>query len=178
MLTVRAAMMVPGLSTKVLRNGTVTLTSGNYTSSASTLAAGKVAIIVGAGLLPVGSDTLTATYTSTGTSTTVYNGASGTKGVTVTLATPMVTVTPSPASITTVQSSTVTVAVSGGAGSPPATGSVTLSGGSYNSGAITLVSGSASAIVPANLLVVGSNTLTATYAPDQMMIRPGSATPC
>ncbi len=148
--------------------GTVTLTSGNYTSSASTLAAGKVAIIVGAGLLPVGSDTLTATYTSTGTSTTVYNGASGTKGVTVTLATPMVTVTPSPASITTVQSSTVTVAVSGGAGSPPATGSVTLSGGSYNSGAITLVSGSASAIVPANLLVVGSNTLTATYAPDQM----------
>jgi hypothetical protein len=54
-----------------------------------------------------------------------------------------VTVTPSSSSITAAQGLTVTVVVSGGTGSPTATGSVTLTGGGYNSGAVTLNSGSA-----------------------------------
>ena len=46
------------------------------------------------------------------------------------------------------------------------TGSVTLSSGSYNSAATALASGAATVNVPAGSLAVGSDTLTASYAPD------------
>jgi len=61
---------------------------------------------------------------------------------------------------------TVTVAVSGGAGSPAVTGSVTLTSGSYTSAATALSSGNATINVPAGSLALGSDTLTASYAPD------------
>jgi hypothetical protein len=164
-LTVTIA--VSGGTGSATPGGTITLTSGNYISTASTLAAGKVSITVPADSLAVGSSiTLTAAYTPTGTSTTVYSPATGTKSVAVTLATPTVTVTPSPASITTVQADTVTVAVSGGTGAPAATGSVTLKSGTYSSASTPLVSGSASIVIPAGSLAVATDTLTATYSPD------------
>jgi hypothetical protein len=80
--------------------------------------------------------------------------------------TPTVTVTPLAFSITALQPLTVTVAVSGGAGNPTATGSVVLSSGTYSSAAATLTSGSAQIIVPAGTLTTGSHTLKATYTPD------------
>jgi hypothetical protein len=79
---------------------------------------------------------------------------------------PTVTVTPGAASIARSQSLQVTVAVSGGAGNPTPTGSVTLTSGSYTSSAITLASGSATVTVPAESLASGTPTLTATYTPD------------
>jgi len=77
--------------------------------------------------------------------------------------TPVVTVSPSPSSLTTAQSLTVTVTL---AGTPTPTGSVTVTSGSYASSATVLVGGVATINVPAGSLAVGSDTLTASYAPD------------
>ena len=149
--------------------GSVTLTSGSYSSPATTLSSGSATINVPAGSLAPGSDTLTVTYTPDANSSSIYNSATGSNSVTVTVpakTTPTVTVTPSASSITTAQALTVTVAVSGGTGNPTPTGSVTLISGSYSSPATTLSSGSATINVPAGSLAVGSGTLTANYAPD------------
>ena len=71
----------------------------------------------------------------------------------------------SPNPVTTIQSLTVSVMVSGASGTP--TGTVTLTSGSYNSGAQTLVGGSYTFIVPAGSLPIGGTvTLTANYGGD------------
>jgi hypothetical protein len=75
-----------------------------------------------------------------------------------------VNVSPGALSVTTAQKLSVTVSVSGSAGSVPA-GTVVVSSGSYSSPALGLSSGSALATVPAGLLLVGSDVLTATYTP-------------
>ncbi len=80
------------------------------------------------------------------------------------ITTPTVTVTLGSASITTAQALQVTVAVSGSGATP--TGSITLSRGSYASAATTLSGGSATINIPAGVLAVGINTLTAAYTPD------------
>ncbi len=76
------------------------------------------------------------------------------------------TVTPSSSSITTVQSLTVTIGVSGGGSNLTPTGSIVLTGGSYTSALTTLVSGSAMITVPAGSLATSPDTLTAAYTPD------------
>ena len=148
--------------------GSVTLSSGSYTSAATPLVSGSATINIAAGALPVGSDTLTATYTPDANSSSVYNSATGTAAVTVTLAktTPVVSVSLSSPSITTAQTDTATVTVSGGTGNPTPTGSVTLSSGSYTSAVTPLVSGSATISIPSATLATGSDMLTATYTPD------------
>ena len=78
--------------------------------------------------------------------------------------TPVLTVTPSSPSITTVQPLTVAISVTASGGR--STGSVTLSSGGYSSGATALSGGNASIVIPAGSLVLGANTLTATYTPD------------
>jgi hypothetical protein len=80
--------------------------------------------------------------------------------------TPTVTVTPSLASITTLQDLKVPVTVSGDSGDPAPTGSVIVTSGSYTSAATPLSNGGASIDIPAGSLAVGSDTLTATYTPD------------
>jgi N-acetylneuraminic acid mutarotase len=79
-------------------------------------------------------------------------------------ATPAVTVTPSATNITTAQPLSVAVSVSGGNGA--ATGSVTLSSGSYTSTAATLGSGSSNINIPAGSLSAGTDSLKVTYTPD------------
>jgi hypothetical protein len=73
-------------------------------------------------------------------------------------------VTPGSPSITTAQSLTVTISVSGSKGTP--TGTVTLSSGSYASAATALVSGSATISIPAGKLATGTDMLSAAYTPD------------
>ena len=122
-----------------------------------------------AGTLPTGSDTLTVSYTPDSSSTAVYTSASGTSTVVVTsstLVTPTVTVTPLATSILTTQALQVNVSVSGPSGDPTPTGSVDLTSGSYDSGAITLSSGSAAINVPGNSLGAGTDTLSVSYVPD------------
>jgi len=149
--------------------GTVTLSSGSYASPATKLASGSANIGIAGGALPVGSDTLKATYTPDSSSSSAYNAATGTSAaITVTQAktTPKVTVTLTATSITTAQALSVTVAVSGGSGHPAATGTVTLSSGGFTSAATTLTSGSASISILAGSLAIGSDVLTASYTPD------------
>jgi len=82
------------------------------------------------------------------------------------LLTSTVTVTPSATNITTSDTLSVTVAVNGGTGNPTPTGMVTLTSGGYNSGATALASGSATIVIPAGSLAVGSaDKLLATYTP-------------
>jgi hypothetical protein len=146
--------------------GSVVLSSGSYTSAATTLANGSASITIPAGTLPAGNDAMTASYTPDAASSSLYNSGVGSGGVQVAKVTPIVTVTPSSQTITTTQSLTVSVAVNGGAGNPTPTGSVTLVGGSYNSSSMPLTNGSASITIAAGKLAAGSNTLTATYTPD------------
>jgi hypothetical protein len=110
-------------------------------------------------VLGAGSPTLSVTFTPT--DMTDYNTNVATVQLTVNKASPSVTVTPSASSITTAQALSVTVAVSG-----TATGSVTLTSGSYASVSTTLSSGSAQITIPAGSLAAGSDTLTANYSGD------------
>jgi hypothetical protein len=80
--------------------------------------------------------------------------------------TPTVSVTPPTSSITTAQTLSIKVSVSSGTGNPTPTGTVTLTSGGYTSAATALNSGSATIIVPADTLAVGTDTLTATYSGD------------
>ena len=150
--------------------GSVTLTSGSYTSSAATLSSGSATINILAGSLATGTDTLTVNYTPDSASSGTFSSASGTASVTVAapagLVTPTVTVTPSASSITASQALSVAVSVAGGSGAATPTGSVTLSSGSFASSPSTLSSGSATINIPAGSLSTGTDTLTVTYAPD------------
>jgi hypothetical protein len=82
------------------------------------------------------------------------------------MSTPTLTVTPGSTSITTAQTLSVAVAVSGGSGNPIPTGSVILTGGGYTSAAVTLSGGTATINIPAGSLAVGNDSLTVSYSPD------------
>jgi trimeric autotransporter adhesin len=142
--------------------GSVTLTGGGYTSAATALTSGGATITIPAGSLATGTDTLTASYAGDSS----YDSGTGTASVTIARSQSMVTVTPSAQSITTAQSLSVTVLVSGGNGNLVPTGTVTLAGGGYTSAATTLASGSGTIAVPAGSLATGTDALTATYSGD------------
>ena len=167
--TLQSLSVAIGVGGTPTPTGTVALAGGGYTSAATTLTGGSATINIPAGSLDTGSDPLTATYTPDASSSSTYNGATGSSSVTVTTpakTTPTVTVTPSASSIPAAQGLSVAVAVSGGTGNPTPTGSVTLSGGGYTSPATTLTSGSTTFNIPAGSLSTGSDTLTASYTPD------------
>jgi hypothetical protein len=98
--------------------GAVTLTAGSYSSPAATLGGGSAKIVIPVGSLQAGGYLLSASYAPDSVSSATYGGATGSSSVTVTTATLTVTVTPSASSIATTQGLTVTVAVSGGTGTP------------------------------------------------------------
>jgi len=78
--------------------------------------------------------------------------------------TPSVTVSPAKGVIATTDTLSVAVSVSGGTSA--ATGTVTLSSGTYKSSATTLASGAATIVVPAGKLAIGTQTLSASYSGD------------
>jgi predicted membrane protein len=160
---------VSGGTSNPTPTGSVTLGSGSYSSTATTLSGGSATINIPAGSLAIGSDTLMVNYSPDSSSSSTYNSATGTSSAVMVAqakTTPTVTVTPSSSSITTAQSVTVTAVVVGGPGNPTPTGSVTLSSSNYTSTATTLGGGTATINVPAGSLLVGSDTLTTSYLPD------------
>jgi hypothetical protein len=164
--TSQALSVTVSLSGTPAPTGSVVLTSGAYTSATTTLAAGGATINIPAGSLATGTDTLTVKYTPDSNSTSLYNSATGTGSVTVTtpaLTTPVVTVTPGAASITTSQALSVTVSLSG---TPAPTGSVVLTSGTYTSAATTLTAGGATINIPAGSLATGTDSLKVVYTPD------------
>jgi trimeric autotransporter adhesin len=108
-------------------------------------------------------------------STTGYDLASGLGSVDATAmisnwasgmgsATATVTATPAATSIDVTEALSVSVAVTGGSGTP--TGSVSITSGSYTSAAANLDGGIATVIIPSNSLAVGADTLTVNYTGD------------
>ena len=132
---------------------------------ASSTVAGTLAYSPAEGaLLAAGVQTLSVTMTPDDLAD--YTAATDTVNLTVSKATPAVTLTPTAASISTTQAMTVTVAVSAVGGGSIPTGSVTLTGGGYTSAAETLSSGSATIGIAAGGLAAGTDTLTAAFTPD------------
>jgi hypothetical protein len=150
-------------------SGTVTLTSGAYTSGPDTLSNGYGGFSIPAGALAVGGDTLNVTYTPDAASALYYNAASGSVPITVTavgLITPTVWFQPDLTAITTAQNLTIEVSVSGGANNQAPTGTVRLTSGNYTSSPSVLNGDIARIQVPAQSLAVGTDALTVTYTPD------------
>jgi hypothetical protein len=110
--------------------GSVAVTSGAYASSATAVANGKATIEISAGSLQPGGDTLTIIYTPNAGSAALYEPASTSKTVTVTKITPVVAVTLSSSTITTLEALAVMVSVGAGPGDMTPTGAVNVAGGS------------------------------------------------
>ena len=163
---------VSGGSGNPTPTGSVMLTSGGYTSAATPLTGGSASIVITAGSLPVGADTLTATYTSDATSSPIYNNASNTVSVTVTV--PTFTVTGTAAAVvagaTTGNTSTITVTPVGGF-----TGSVTLTASVSSSpaGAQNLPTLSFGTTTPVSITSATAGTATLTISTTA-----SSTTPC
>ncbi|MGB6686596.1 MAG: hypothetical protein WBE76_02000 [Terracidiphilus sp.] len=163
-LTVTVA--VKGSAGKPTPEGTVTLTSGKFTSPVRTLADGGFKFHLAAGRLAPGNDVLTVTYTPSTASSPIYRGASGKAGVTVTIVTPTLTANLSSGSITSQQELTVKAAVSAPTGDPTPTGSVSLTSDAYASPEFKLAAGEAKIHVPPGSFDAGTDKLTITYSPD------------
>jgi subtilase family serine protease len=153
--------------------GTVTLTGkqtgtvGSYTSPATAInsSTGGYSITIPANTFSAtGIVMLTVTYNGNST----YNaGATGTASVQMTyVSTPLVLVTTPSSQAYTGESLSVTATVDGSRATP--TGTVTLTSGSYSSGAQTLLNGSYTFTIPAFTLSVGTDALTVTYSPDSI----------
>ena len=143
--------------------GTVTFLNGSAALGTSQVNRNGVAAYT-TSRLAAGKDSVSASYAgdanySPMTSSAVVISVSGT-------ITPTLTVAPSTSSITTAQALTVAVVVNGGPGNPTATGTITLAGGGYSSGATALSTGSATINIPAGKLAIGADMLTVTYTPD------------
>jgi hypothetical protein len=161
-VTVTVASVPSGGTTPT---GTVTLSSGTYNSGAQPLnGSGSYTFNIPGGSLSVGIDTLTAAYSGDSNYAAV---PSTTATITVTAASgliPTVTVSPVPTTLNSDASLSVPVTVTGSGPTP--TGTVTLSSGSYNSGAQMLASGAYTFTIPANSLAGGTDTLTVMYSGD------------
>ncbi len=147
--------------------GSVVLSGGGFNSQ-QVLVNGTAAFSVGAGALPVGTQTLTMTYTPDVPGAVNYTSSTQSATVTVTqaigTATVTLTLTPSATTVTNEQPVSVAVSVTGVSG-PTATGTMTLAGGSYM-GQQPLSGGSATFSVQAGALSAGSNALVANYSGD------------
>ena len=154
------AVTVAGVSGSATPSGSVVLTGGGYNSTQTLSSAGGASFTIPANSLSPGAVTLTAYYSGDAT----YAAQSTTATVTVSAVTPTVTIV-APASDNSGNSIPVSVTVAGPAGSSTPTGTVTLTGGSYNSTAAALSStGIASFTIPAGDLPLGVDTLKASYS--------------
>lgn len=145
---------VSGATGSPTPTGSITLTSGSYTSAATTLAGGSAAITVPGASLAIATDTVTASYTPDSASASIYNSATGSGSVTVTA----VVVPPVPPGFALTNSGNITVSPGATTGNT-STITVTPSGGL--TGAVAL----ACAITP-----------TAASAPATCTLSPASVT--
>ncbi|WP_263367852.1 Ig-like domain repeat protein [Edaphobacter bradus] len=134
--------------------GTITITSGGVTLGSGTVSAGGT-VVVTTTALPVGTDTITASYGGD----TTNNAATGTTSQTVSKATPTITLTSSLNPSAVNQSVTFTATLP-----TAATGTVTFTSGGTTLGTATVTNGTAS--VSSSALPVGTDTVTATYNGD------------
>lgn len=157
----------------VAPTGSIQLSGGGYSANcplpavASTV--GNCSFFIPAGTLSNGVDTLTAAYSGDSN----YIAASATTTVSVSILTPVVSITPATSSITTGTSLQLAVKVAGSGVTP--TGTVVLAGGGYQSQYQTLSAGTATIAIPAGMLNDGVDSLAVTYSGDGVYLA-GSAT--
>jgi hypothetical protein len=142
--------------------GTVTLSVGSYVSPAVYLYSGSTNILIYAGDLVNGSNTVTATYSGDNE----YTSATGTTTINATILTSTLQATPSTTSLNAAQSMQVTLKVTGTGPTP--TGNVSLTSSNLAGIAISgmLSGGSYTFTVPPASLAPGTDTLTAYYYGD------------
>ncbi len=165
---------VSGGSGNPAPTGTVTLASGTYASTATTLSDGGATYDIPGGALlaePAGyltPDTLIAEYVPDTASSSTYNSSSGMASVYVVA--PYIAVTPSSTTLTWAQSQSqalsVAMAATGGSGNPVPTGAVTLTTGTYRSAAAALSGGGAAISIPPATLTTGFNIIDVSYSGD------------
>jgi hypothetical protein len=163
------AVNVAGSGSQV-PTGTVTLSEVGYRSAPITLSSGKATISIPAGSLPAGPDLLTVSYSGDSN----YAFTSNNSSVSVSSVEPVagnVSLIFSPSafpSITTAQPLQLVVDLFGSGFLAPivVTGSVTVTGGGYNSGAVPLGAGLATINIPAGALAVGNDTFAVNYSGD------------
>lgn len=154
--------------------GTVTVSSGTYTSQAATLSSGNYSVTITPNTF-AGSGTVILTIQYSGDNN--YNPVSATTQVNVTyfaVLAPTVTVTPTSTSVDSGSPLQVTVTVNAPIATPAnptPTGSVTLAGSGYASSMEPLTAGAYTFTIPANTLAstpanTVSDTLTASYQGD------------
>jgi sugar lactone lactonase YvrE len=148
--------------TSVAVNGTNETAFAIQNSCGTSLAAGANCTI-GGSFTPSAAGAMTATLVITDNASGSPQKV-GLSGVGVYPA--AVSVTPSPASITSAQPLAVTVTVSGVNGEPAPTGAVGLTSGSTNFGTATLESGSATIDIPPGSFAAGTDNIVAVYTPD------------
>lgn len=156
-------------ATSIVPTGSMTLSSGSYSSAPLALGNGQASFNLPAGTLPAGNDTLTATYSPDAASAPVYSTATTSSAIQVTAIakiTPIVYAQATGANITTAQMLQVLVSIDTPLGDQAATGTVKLSSGTYASAPVSLFGGSTYLTVPAQVLSVGTDTLTISYTPD------------
>jgi hypothetical protein len=146
--------------------GSVSLSSGSYTSSSAVLSNGSASISVPGSVLPQGTDPLSVAYTPDAAGSVYYIAATGAATVSVNQVTPNVTFGLSASSIPYTAPLTVTAQVTDPTSSAIPSGIITLTGGSYTSATVTLNSGNGILTVPAASLSPGMDNLTVTYTPD------------
>jgi large repetitive protein len=101
---------VSGANGQPTPTGSVSITSGSYTSAASALISGSTTISIPAGSLPTGSDSIIAVYTPDNISNEVYASGSGSSSVTVTVASSAAAPAATTGSASTVNASSATLA--------------------------------------------------------------------
>ena len=108
--TVSVAIALNGGLGNPAPTGTVTLTSGTYSSGPLTESNGSISVTIPAGTLATGTDTLTANYTPDSTSASTFVTASGTGSVAVTgtVTVPAPVINSEPANPTTATTATFT----------------------------------------------------------------------
>lgn len=169
--TLTATVTVGGTPTPT---GSVVVSGGGYTSSATTLSGGVAVITVPAGSLATGSDTLTATYTpDSGSSSTYSGGATKTASVTVSYAVIVdssnpasgvaITVSPKDVNGNGSGSSPISLAYASGA-TVTLTAPATAANGNAFSSWTGCTSTSGTPAVNCTLNVTASTTLTANYS--------------
>ncbi|HEY6446183.1 MAG TPA: Ig-like domain repeat protein [Acidobacteriaceae bacterium] len=158
---VTVTVSVTGPSGDPVATGSVTLTgTPAYLIQIEPLVKGSATFVLNAGIA-YGPNTLTATYLGDSTYT------AGTATDTLTFLGPAdISFSPTSPTISVTDPYSVTVSIATQSPFPAPTGSITLSSGSYTSAATQVASGAASITIPANSLVVGTDTLTATYSGD------------
>jgi subtilase family serine protease len=140
--------------------GTISVAGSGYTNDV-TLTGGAASITIPAGSLAPGTDTVTVNYSGDPT----YASTSQTLTLNVATAIATVTISIPPGGGNVNQSVTISVGVVGPGATAP-TGTVNLTGGSYNTTVNLSSSGTAGFTIPAGDLPVGTDTLTATYSGD------------